>query len=326
GLSHRRAPKLETMVTATNSQLAQIQQTIGRVIKGKEEVIQLALVTLLARGHLLIEDVPGTGKTTLAHTIARAFHCSFQRVQFTSDMLPSDVIGISVFNPKREEFEFKPGPLFANIVLADEINRTTPKTQSALLEAMNESQVTVDNHTHPLPHPFLVIATQNPIEHHGTYPLPESQLDRFLMRIRMGYPARESEKQILRNNGSAAVEEVPPVMDAAEVSAMQEAVVRVRVDDSLLDYALEIVERTRQSEQLSLGVSPRGAVMLHRGAQARAFLEGRDYCLPDDFKNLILPVFAHRVVVSSRHTSTRKKSEQAESILAEIVDSTRVPL
>lgn len=314
------------MVTATNSQLAQIQQTIGRVIKGKEEVIQLALVTLLARGHLLIEDVPGTGKTTLAHTIARAFHCSFQRVQFTSDMLPSDVIGISVFNPKREEFEFKPGPLFANIVLADEINRTTPKTQSALLEAMNESQVTVDNHTHPLPHPFLVIATQNPIEHHGTYPLPESQLDRFLMRIRMGYPARESEKQILRNNGSAAVEEVPPVMDAAEVSAMQEAVVRVRVDDSLLDYALEIVERTRQSEQLSLGVSPRGAVMLHRGAQARAFLEGRDYCLPDDFKKLILPVFAHRVVVSSRHTSTRKKSEQAESILAEIIDSTRVPL
>ena len=314
------------MVTATNSQLAQIQQTIGRVIKGKEEVIQLALVTLLARGHLLIEDVPGTGKTTLAHTIARAFHCSFQRVQFTSDMLPSDVIGISVFNPKREEFEFKPGPLFANIVLADEINRTTPKTQSALLEAMNESQVTVDNHTHALPHPFLVIATQNPIEHHGTYPLPESQLDRFLMRIRMGYPARESEKQILRNNGSAAVEEVPPVMDAAEVSAMQEAVVRVRVDDSLLDYALEIVERTRQSEQLSLGVSPRGAVMLHRGAQARAFLEGRDYCLPDDFKNLILPVFAHRVVVSSRHTSTRKKSEQAESILSEIIDSTRVPL
>ncbi len=314
------------MVTATNSQLAQIQQTIGRVIKGKEEVIQLALITLLARGHLLIEDVPGTGKTTLAHTIARAFRCSFQRVQFTSDMLPSDVIGISVFNPKREEFEFKPGPLFANIVLADEINRTTPKTQSALLEAMNESQVTVDNHTHPLPQPFLVIATQNPIEHHGTYPLPESQLDRFLMRIRMGYPARESEKQILRNNGSAAVEEVPPVMDATEVSAMQEAVVRVRVDDSLLDYALEIVERTRQSEQLSLGVSPRGAVMLHRGAQARAFLEGRDYCLPDDFKSLILPVFAHRVVVSSRHTSTRKKSEQAESILSEIIDSTRVPL
>lgn len=317
---------MQPMVTTTNSQIGQLQQTIARVIKGKEEVIQLALITLLARGHLLIEDVPGTGKTTLAQTLARAFHCSFQRIQFTSDMLPSDVIGISVFNPSREEFDFKPGPLFANIVLADEINRTTPKTQSALLEAMNESQVTVDNHTHSLPQPFLVIATQNPIEHHGTYPLPESQLDRFLMRIRMGYPARESEKQILRNNGSAALEEVPPVMDAAEVTAMQEAVTRVRVDDSLLDYVLEIVERTRQSEQLSLGISPRGTVMLQRGAQARAFLEGRDYCLPDDFKHLMLPVFAHRIVVSSRYTSTRKKSEQAEAILSDIIDTTRVPL
>ena len=317
---------MQTMVTATNSQIVQLQQTIARVIKGKEEAIQLALITLLAKGHLLIEDVPGTGKTTLAHTLARAFRCSFQRVQFTSDMLPSDVIGISVFNPSREEFEFKPGPLFANIVLADEINRTTPKTQSALLEAMNEAQVTVDNHTHPLPQPFLVIATQNPIEHHGTYPLPESQLDRFLMRIRMGYPARESEKQILRNNGSAALDEVPPVMDAAEVSAMQAAVTRVRVDESLLDYVLEVVERTRQSEQLSLGVSPRGTVMLQRGAQARAFLEGRDYCLPDDFKRLMLPVFAHRIAVSSRYTSTRKKSEQAEAILSDIIDTTRVPL
>ena len=314
------------MVTAIHPQVAQLQQTIARVIKGKEEAIQFALVTMLARGHLLIEDVPGVGKTTLAQTLARAFRCSFQRVQFTSDMLPSDVIGISVFNPTHEEFEFKPGPLFANIVLADEINRTTPKTQSALLEAMNESQVTVDNHTHPLPQPFLVIATQNPIEHHGTYPLPESQLDRFLMRIRMGYPARESEKQILRNNGAAALEEVPPVMDAAEVIAMQETVTRVRVDESLLDYALEIVERTRQSEQLSLGVSPRGVVMLQRGAQARAFLEGRDYCLPDDFKRLMLPVFAHRIVVSSRYTSTRKKSEQAEAILSDIIDTTRVPL
>ncbi|HEV2288825.1 MAG TPA: MoxR family ATPase [Candidatus Acidoferrales bacterium] len=315
------------MVTTTNSQISQLRQTIARVIKGKEEVIQLALIALLARGHLLIEDVPGTGKTTLAHTLARAFHCSFQRVQFTSDMLPSDVIGISVFNPAREEFEFKPGPLFANFVLADEINRTTPKTQSALLEAMNEAQVTVDNHTHPLPQPFLVIATQNPIEHHGTYPLPESQLDRFLMRIRMGYPDRESEKEILRNGGGAAsLEDIHAVMDAAEVCAMQEAVNRVRVDDSLLDYALEIVERTRRSEQLSLGVSPRGAILLHRAAQARAFLEGRDYCLPDDFKKLILPVFAHRVVVSSRYTSTRKKSEQTEAILSEILETTRVPL
>jgi MoxR-like ATPase len=318
---------LQSTATSASAQLGQLQTAIGRVIRGKEDVIQLALIALLARGHLLIEDVPGVGKTTLAQTLARAFRCSFQRIQFTSDMLPSDVIGISVFNPAREEFEFKPGPLFANIVLADEINRTTPKTQSALLEAMNEAQVTVDNRTHPLPQPFFVLATQNPIEHHGTYPLPESQMDRFLMRIRMGYPARASEKEILRNHSSGlAASEIPPVMEAADLVAMQEAVGRVRVDDSLLDYALEIVERTRQSEQLSLGVSPRGSVMLHRGAQARAFLEGRDYCLPDDFKQLILPVFAHRIVVSSRYTSTQKRSEQAESILAEILDTTRVPL
>jgi len=317
---------LQTTATTINGKLAQLQTTIGRVIKGKEDVIRLALIALLARGHLLIEDVPGVGKTTLAQTLARAFRCSFQRIQFTSDMLPNDVIGISVFNPSREEFEFKPGPLFANIVLADEINRTTPKTQSALLEAMNEAQVTVDNHTHPLPQPFFVLATQNPIEHHGTYPLPESQMDRFLMRIRMGYPARQSEKDILRSNSSSAAEDVPPVMETADLVAMQEAVRAVRVDDSLLDYTLEIVERTRQSEQLSLGVSPRGSVMIYRGAQARAFLEGRDYCIPDDFKQLILPVFAHRIVVSSRYISTQKRSGQAESILAEILETTRVPL
>jgi MoxR-like ATPase len=289
-------------------------------------VIQLALTTLLARGHLLIEDVPGVGKTTLAQALARSFHCSFQRIQFTSDMLPSDVIGVSVYNPAAQAFEFKPGPIFANIIVADEINRTTPKTQSALLEAMNEAQITVDNHTHPLPKPFLVLATQNPIEHHGTYPLPESQLDRFLMRIRMGYPARASEKEIIRNHSAGHAEQIAPLMDAADVVAMQESASQVKVDESLLDYSLEIVERTRQTEQLSLGVSPRGAVMLHRAAQARAFLEGRDYCLPDDFKRLIVPVFAHRVVVSSRYVSTQKKSEQAEAILREILDTTRVPL
>src|SRR5271154_170683 len=314
-------------MTPSGTRVSELQRSIARVVKGKEEVIQMALMTLLARGHLLVEDVPGVGKTTLAHAIARSFHCSFQRIQFTSDMLPSDVIGDSVYNPVTQEFEFKPGPIFANIIVADEINRTTPKTQSALLEAMNESQITVDNHTHPLPKPFLVLATQNPIEHHGTYPLPESQLDRFLMRIRMGYPDRESEKNILRNNaGPAPVESVAPMMDATDVLAMQEAVSQIKVEESLLDYALEIVERTRQTEQLSLGVSPRGAVMLHRAAQARAFLLGRDFCLPDDFKRLIVPVFAHRVVVSSRYVSTQKKSEQAETILREIMDTTRVPL
>jgi MoxR-like ATPase len=313
--------------SAASSRLAELQRSIARVVKGKDDVILLALTALFARGHLLIEDVPGVGKTTLAQALARSFRCSFHRIQFTSDMLPSDVIGVSVYNPAKQEFEFKPGPIFANIIVADEINRTTPKTQSALLEAMNESQVTVDNHTHPLPKPFLVLATQNPIEHHGTYPLPESQLDRFLMRIRMGYPARESEKEILRNHsGVGGVDQIAPLMDAADVAAMQETVSRVKVEESLLDYALEIVERTRQTEQLSLGVSPRGSVMLHRAAQARAFLEGRDYCLPDDFKRLILPVFAHRVVVSSRYVSTQKKSEQAEAILHEILETTRVPL
>jgi MoxR-like ATPase len=311
----------------TAERLAELKRSIGRVVKGKEDVIQLALTTLFARGHLLIEDVPGVGKTTLAQALANSFHCSFQRIQFTSDLLPSDVIGVSVYNPAAQEFEFKPGPIFANIIVADEINRTTPKTQSALLEAMNESQITVDNHTHPLPKPFLVLATQNPIEHHGTYPLPESQLDRFLMRIRMGYPSRESEKEIIRNgSGHSSPEKIGAMMDAADVIAMQESAAKVKVEDSLLDYALEIVERTRQTEQLSLGVSPRGAVMLHRAAQARAFLEGRDYCLPDDFKRLIVPVFAHRVVVSSRYVSTQKKSEQAEAILRDIMETTRVPV
>jgi MoxR-like ATPase len=317
---------LQTTTTA-GIRLVELRRSIERVVKGKEDVIQLALTTLFARGHLLIEDVPGVGKTTLAQALARSFQCSFQRIQFTSDMLPSDVIGVSVYNPAGHEFEFKPGPIFANIVVADEINRTTPKTQSALLEAMNESQVTVDNHTHPLPKPFLVLATQNPIEHHGTYPLPESQLDRFLMRIRMGYPARASEKEIVRNNtGLSGADQIEPVMDAASVISTQETVSQVKVDDSLLDYVLEIVDRTRQTEQLSLGVSPRGAVMLRRAAQARAYLEGRDYCLPDDFKRLILPVFAHRVVVSSRYVSTQRKSQQTEDILREIVDTTRVPL
>ncbi|MGH9699109.1 MAG: AAA family ATPase [Candidatus Acidiferrales bacterium] len=318
---------MQTTVTTANRQLADLERSIARVVKGKPEVIQLALTTLLARGHLLIEDVPGVGKTTLAQALARSFQCSFQRIQFTSDLLPSDVIGVSVYNPAANAFEFKPGPIFANIIVADEINRTTPKTQSALLEAMSESQITVDNRTHALPRPFLVLATQNPIEHHGTYPLPESQLDRFLMRIRMGYPSRESEKEIIRNHSAQSTPDgLPPMMDAATVLEMQEAASRVKVDESLIDYSLEIVERTRQSEQLSLGVSPRGAVMLHRAAQARAFLEGRDYCLPDDFKKLILPVFAHRVVVSSRYVSTAKKSEQADAILREFIETTHVPL
>ncbi len=307
--------------------LARLQRAIQSVIRGKDEVIQLALVTLFARGHLLIEDVPGVGKTTLAHALARSFNCIFQRIQFTSDMLPADVVGISIFSQQIQCFEFRPGPIFANIVLADEINRTTPKTQSALLEAMNEYQVTVDNQTHVLPQPFMVIATQNPIEHHGTYPLPESQLDRFLMRLRVGYPAPESEREILRNFADTEpLEKVEPVMTAEEVVEIQRAVRRVSVDDALVSYALSIVEKTRRHEDLSLGVSPRGSMSLYRATQALAMLEGRGYCVPDDFKRLILPVFAHRCVVSTRYVSTLKKGEQAEAILRELVDAISVPL
>jgi MoxR-like ATPase len=315
------------MPIATSHLVSQLQRSIARAIFGKEDVIQLSLITLLARGHLLIEDVPGTGKTTLAQALAKSFHCTFQRIQFTSDLLPSDVLGVSVYNPETREFEFRQGPIFANVVLAEEINRTTPRTQSALLEAMNEAQVTVDGRTLALPQPFLVIATQNPVEHHGTYPLPESQLDRFLMRIKMGYPSHETEKEILRNRATDdPIETLEPVADVADVMTMQQAVTRVKVDSSLHDYALEIVNRTRKSDQLALGVSPRGTLMLQRAAQARAFLEGRDFCLPDDFKHLAVAVFSHRVVASTRHASLQKKSETTENVLREIVESVRVPL
>ena len=315
------------MPTATSQVVSQLKNTIARAIYGKEEAIELALITLLARGHLLIEDVPGVGKTTLAQALAKSFQCGFQRVQFTSDLLPSDVLGVSVYNPESREFEFRPGPIFANVVLADEINRTTPRTQSALLEAMNDAQVTVDGKSMPLPNPFLVIATQNPVEHHGTYPLPESQLDRFLMRIKMGYPSHETEKEILRKRANDnPLHSLQPVADVQEVLAMQEAVTHIKVDSSLQDYALEIVNRTRKSDQLALGVSPRGTLMLQRAAQARAFLDGRDFCIPDDFKHLAVAVFAHRVVASARHASLQRKSETTETALREIVESVRVPL
>jgi MoxR-like ATPase len=315
------------MPTATSQVVSQLQRSIARAIYGKEEAIQLALITLLARGHLLIEDVPGVGKTTLAQALAKSFHCTFQRIQFTSDLLPSDVLGVSVYNPESRDFEFRPGPIFANVVLADEINRTTPRTQSALLEAMNEAQVSMDGKTQALPQPFLVVATQNPVEHHGTYPLPESQLDRFLMRIKMGYPSHETERDIMRKRvGGDPLESLEPVADLSDVLAMQDAVARIKVDASLQDYALEIVNRTRKTDQLTLGVSPRGTLMLQRAAQARAFLDGRDYCLPDDFKQLAVSVFSHRVVASSRHASLQKKSETTESVLRDIVESVAVPL
>jgi MoxR-like ATPase len=313
--------------SAVSHRAAQLEQALRKVIRGKDDVVRLAVVCLLARGHLLIEGVPGVGKTTLGQALARALDCTFQRVQFTSDMLPSDVLGISIFSAAEQEFEFKRGPVFTNVLLADEINRTTPKTQSALLEAMNEGQVTVDAHSYPLPQPFLVIATQNPVEHHGTYPLPESQLDRFLMRVRMGYPDSGAEREILRSDaGAAKLEALRPVLTGAELLEMQDAVTRIRVDESLVSYALAIVQKTRQNEQFSLGVSPRGSQMLYRAAQATAFLDGRTFCTPEDFKPLVVPVFAHRVVVNGLYASTLKKSEQAEQVIQDIVDSAPVPM
>jgi MoxR-like ATPase len=241
-------------------------------------------------------------------------------------MLPSDVLGISIYSAVEQQFEFKRGPVFTNILLADEINRTTPKTQSALLEAMNEGQVTVDAHSYSLPLPFLVIATQNPVEHHGTYPLPESQLDRFLMRLRMGYPDGNAEREILRAEaGAARLDDMRPVLTGADVMEMQQAVTQVRVDDSLVSYALAIVQKTRESQHLSLGVSPRGSLMLYRAAQAMAFLDGRNFCVPEDFKPLVVSVFAHRVVVNGISSSTLKKSDQAEQVIREIVESVPVP-
>jgi len=313
--------------SAVSTRAAQLEQSLRTVIRGKDDVLRLALVAIFARGHLLIEGVPGVGKTTLGQAIARALDCSFQRVQFTSDMLPSDVLGISIYSAIEQKFEFKRGPVFANVLLADEINRTTPKTQSALLEAMNEGQVTVDARSYPLPQPFLVIATQNPIEHHGTYPLPESQLDRFLMRVHMGYPDGSAEREILRSEaGAAQLDNLRAVLNSSEVVEIQQAVTRIHVDQSLISYALAIVAKTRESEYLSLGVSPRGSQMFYRAAQAMAFLDGRDYCTPEDFKPLAVPVFAHRVVVNAHYASTLQKSEQSEQILREIVDSVPVPV
>jgi len=306
--------------------LADLENALGSVLRGKPETVRLSLVCLLARGHLLIEDVPGVGKTTLAQALARAASCSFHRLQFTSDMLPSDVLGVTIYNAHAEAFEFKPGPIFSNFLLADEINRTTPKTQSALLEAMNESQVTIDGKSHTLPRPFMVIATQNPVEHHGTYPLPESQLDRFLMRLRIGYPDAASERQIVRQAEQALPEVMAAALSAAEVVDLQDLVHRVQVEESLVEYMLAIVEKTRSHESLALGVSPRGSQALFRTAQALALVEGREYVIPDDIKRLAVPVFAHRVVINTRTTLVPRRADTSERIIEEILSRMEVPL
>jgi len=307
------------------ARLTELETALGSAIRGKPEVVRLSIVCLLARGHLLIEDVPGVGKTTLAQALSRAVSCRFHRLQFTSDMLPSDVLGVTIYNVHSEAFEFKPGPIFSNFLLADEINRTTPKTQSALLEAMNEGQVTIDGHSHSLPRPFMVIATQNPVEHHGTYPLPESQLDRFLMRLRIGYPDTASERHILRNS-ERKLPDVGTGLVAEDVVQLQDAVQAVAVEEAIVDYMLAIVERTRNHESLALGVSPRGSQALYRAVQGLALVEGRDYAIPDDVKRLAAPLFAHRVVINTRTTLAPRRIDAGERIIEEILNQVEVPL
>jgi len=310
--------------------LRQVEGAIELSIRGKAEAVRMALVCLLARGHLLIEDVPGVGKTTLAQALARAVDGGFHRLQFTSDMLPSDVLGVTVYNAHAETFEFKPGPVFTNFLLADEINRTTPKTQSALLEAMNEQQVSVEGRTLTLPEPFMVIATQNPADHHGTYPLPESQLDRFLMRVRIGYPDAASEREIIRQPERNHGETTPCVLTRDELRELQCAVRQVQVDDAIVGYMMALVERTRAHEGLALGVSPRGAQALYRAAQANALVEGRGYALPDDVKVLAPKVLGHRVVVAARSSLAMRRDTQSgvtgERIVEEILAQIEVPL
>jgi len=307
--------------------IAALERSLSAVIRGKADAIRLTLVCLLSRGHLLIEDVPGVGKTTLAHSLAASLDCNFHRIQFTSDMLPSDVLGVTIYSGSREQFEFKPGPIFTNILLADEINRTTPKTQSALLEAMNERQVSMEGRSYPLPEPFMVVATQNPAEYHGTYPLPESQLDRFLLRIEMGYPDPASEREILRARGSQpSMAEVRPVASGGEVIELQRMVEEVRVDDSVVDYIMALVEKTRTHEHLALGVSPRGAIALYRAVQALALTEGLDYATPQHVKRLAAPVFCHRMVPDARFGGNGLPARRTVEVVEEILHTAPVPL
>ncbi|OGB93447.1 MAG: ATPase [candidate division NC10 bacterium RBG_16_65_8] len=307
------------------SAIRTLERNVGQALVGKPEVVRLAIVALLARGHLLIEDVPGVGKTTLAQALARSLGVGFQRIQFTSDLLPSDILGVSIFDPRKSEFEFKPGPIFANIILADEINRTTPKTQSSLLEAMNESQVSLDHHTYRLPQPFMVLATQNPLEYHGTHPLPESQMDRFLLRIRIGYPDETHEREILRGAGAAALERLSPVLDDTTVLSLQAKADTVRVEESLLGYIMTIVQGTRTHPALALGVSPRGSLALVQAAKALALVDGRHYCVPDDIKELAVPAFAHRVLQRARWDHAVEQSPDAEHIIREILRDVPIP-
>lgn len=317
----------EHLDTPVAVRLQRLIDNIEHVVFGKREVVKLAVVGLLARGHILIEDVPGIGKTTIAQAISRSIDCSFHRIQFTSDMLPSDILGVSILDPKTNQFEFRRGPIFANIVLADEINRTPPKTQSALLEAMSEYQVSVDGKPHYLAQPFMVIATQNPIEYEGTYTLPESQLDRFLLRVEIGYPPEEAEARIMRRrNPQKAMHDLAPVLTVEELLSLQDCVGDVLVDDSVGDYMLSIVRATREHDQIQLGASPRGSLAFFEACQARALIEGRDYVTPGDVKFMAAPVLGHRVLVKSRGADLATAARERVRIVNEIAKSIEVPV
>ena len=304
--------------------VARVTENVKRVIVGKDQVIELAMVALLCEGHVLIEDVPGIGKTTLAKALARSLDCTFQRIQFTPDLLPSDVTGIYFFNQKEQEFQFRPGPVMSQILLADEINRATPRTQSALLEAMQERQITVDGETKPLPRPFLVLATQNPIELEGTFPLPEAQVDRFLLKLRIGYPTEEEENRILlRFEQEDPLEDLQPVATAAELLALQTEVRRIRVERSVREYVVRVVRATREHPSVDLGVSPRGTLALYKTAQALAAIRGRDYVIPDDVKELAPYVLTHRILISPQ---TRLRGRTPEEVVMEVIDAVPVPV
>ena len=303
--------------------VARLEANVARVFRGKPETTRLAVVAMLARGHVLIEDVPGVGKTTLAQALARSLGLSFQRIQFTSDLLPSDILGVSIWNQRREEFEFVAGPIFASVVLADEINRATPKTQSALLEAMSEGKVTIERHRYDLPDPFLVLATQNPHEYVGTFPLPESQLDRFEMHLRLGYPGRAEERSLLVGGGvEAELARLPAVVAAEELRALQRRVPQVHLADKVADYVLTLAERTRAGDEFQLGISTRGALGLCRAAQAMALAEGRDFVVPDDVQRLAVPVLGHRVVLRRGATGL----DAARHAIEQLIATTPVPL